>query len=238
MHAIATSLKSFARNSSGKALLAAWPRLFRHTLVLSLSLCLGWLIWSLIPHKPKPDAATASPIIIAPARPDAAASAARIASIHLFGQDGAAAAGPPPAAVTVTVEGILYSSDPAAARVILNVNGKSDVFKTGDALLDGEKVAAIGSTAVQLESGVFRRVVSLSSVWDSGPSNGIQIAGFVNPPGQDQSFPGTLLQATQVATAFVPHLQPPSIPTGAGPVAQMQALRQQLVSPVNSHRDH
>ena len=238
MQRIVTSFGAFVPGSRAKLQGVAWPLVLRHAAVLGLSLCLGSLIWSLFPHKAKTDSATTSQTSAAPVRPNAAAFAARIASAHLFGQDGAAAAGPSAAAVTVTIEGILYSADPAAARVILNVGGKSGVFKTGDTLSDGETIATIGTTAVQLGSGISKRVVALASVWDSGPSNGIQIAGLANPSGQDQPFPGTLSFATQIASAYAPRLQPPSIPMDADPVAQMQALRQQLVRPVNSRRDH
>ena len=71
----------------------------------------------------------------------------KIATAHLFGQSDAAVSDTAPvaAAATINVQGLFYSTDKDEARAILEINGKSDVFKTGDTLPDGEKLlAAIG----------------------------------------------------------------------------------------------
>jgi len=113
------------------------------------------------------------------------------------------------------------------ARVILEVDGKSEVYKTGDALPDGEKLAEIATMAVRLANVGTSRVIELQQV--SGNGDGIALAGAdgllnrANDP-----FPGSGLPASSLS-AFTPRLQPLSIPMGGDPIAKMRALRQQLI---------
>lgn len=134
---------------------------------------------------------------------------------------------PPKALADVRVDGLLYSEEPGSAWVILHVDGASGIYKTGDSLPDGETVAAIAQTAVQLTDGLSQRVIELQRDYGS-PASGILLAGDTGlVPGHRALFPGE--SALAGPPAFKPALQPVALPQGADPLTQLRSLRQQLI---------
>lgn len=200
------------------------PRRLRYPVSALLLVCASLLLWSMLPHKLKAADAPAQPTP-AQVHKTAGSVAQEIATTHLFGQDPSIAAVTPVAAVAnISIQGLFYSDDKELARAILEVNGKSDVFKTGDTLPDGEKLAAIGIAAVEIANGGMNRVVQLEQKFD-GPAQGVRVAGVPELYAQQDSFgqnaPAGLAPA-------IPTMQPVTIPQG-DPISQMQSLRQQLI---------
>jgi hypothetical protein len=203
-------------------------KLLRHGVATVFALVALALIWSMIPRPVKASATTASAVAPVP-RPDAVAMAGRIAEAHLFGLSPAEAEAGPAVArpANISVRGLLYTPDPDTALAILEVDGKSGFFRTGDVLPDGEKLTAIGISAVQISNGLSKRVVEFEK--QSGPGNsGILLAGMPRDDAANDPFPG-LPGSVSPGGAMAPRLQPVSIPQNASPLEQMRALRQQLI---------
>lgn len=202
---------------------SAWLRHGMSILFVAIS---GLLVWSLIPPKSRAAPSPVPPVMTAP-HTSIAASAEKIADTHLFGQAAASAldAGPAVAAASITVQGLFYSEDKDMAWAILEVNGKSGFFKAGDTLPDGEKLAAVGMAAVQIANGPGLRVVEMAQTF--GPGSGIQLDGAPNLYARQDSFPG---QAPLTTTApVVQTMHTVTLPQGNDPIAQMRALREQLI---------
>lgn len=172
----------------------------------------------------KPSPATS---VTTPSRVPITASAEKIATSHLFGQTGNADtdAGPTVAAASITVQGLFYSDDKDMAWAILEVNGKSDIFKAGDTLPDGEKLVAVGVDAIQIANGPGMRVVEMAQTFS--PASGIELDGVPNLYARQDSFPGHTPLST--ATPLVQRMRTVSLPQGNDPIAQMRALREQLI---------
>ena len=204
----------------------------RHGISLSLCALSALLVWSMFPHRPKRPEAAVNPVT-APTRSSPHDSAERVATFHLFGRDAtdSVASGPVATVATVNIQGLFYSTDPDLARVILDVAGTSDVFKTGDTLPDGERVKAIGMNAVQIANGVSLREVDLDRKFGND-SPGIQLSGIPELYAQQDSLPGAPSPAGSAAPV-VQRLAPVMLPQTGDPLSQMRALRQQLIRPVN-----
>jgi len=199
----------------------------RNAVYVLLATCAGLLIWPLLPrHAKTPAIAAATP---APqARLNISAIAGNAAAAHIFGQATTAAdTAAPVSAASITVQALFYSTDKDVARAILEINGKADVFKSGDTLPDGEKLAAIGMNAVQIANGGALREVQLEQKFGNS-GEGISLTGMPELYAAQQSFPGP---GTPAATAdpAVQKLRQVTIPQGGDPIAQMRALREQLI---------
>lgn len=202
---------------------SAW---LRHSVSVLLVVLSGLLMWTLVPSKSKSIPVAANTTTVSP-RMSIGASAEKIATTHLFGQspDANADAGPAVTAATITIQGLFYSDDKDMAWAILDVNGKSDIFKTGDTLPDGEKLVAVGVDAIQIANGPGMRVVEMAQTF--GPASGIELGGVPNLYARQDSFPGQTPLST--AAPVVPRMRTVSLPQGNDPIAQMRALREQLI---------
>lgn len=204
--------------------------ILRHGTAIILCGVAGLIGWSLLPHPAKSNGmAAVNPAVTAPRR-DSVALGQKIASAHLFGINPAdtQSAGPAQPAADIKVQGLLYSSDKDSGLAILEIDGKSDVFKVGDSLPDGEKLLAVGTTAIQVGNGGAPRIIELQQD-DSSSAAGILIAGAGNldPGAGDPLLSG--LPGRAPAAVFVQRLQTVSIPQNGDPIAEMRALRQQLI---------
>src|SRR5580698_640131 len=204
------------------------PRYLRHGVAAVLTVCAGMIIWSMFPHPAKAlpnvtQAVTAQP------RPGIGSAVEKIATAHLFGSSAAGAANTAPTvtAVEINIEGLFYSTDTDMARAILDVGGKSGVFKTGDTLPDGEKLAAIGMNAVQIANGSALREVEIPQTFGNA-SSGIRLEGMPDLYAQQDSFPGSRPLGS-TAAPVVQRLHPVAIPQGNDPLSQLRSLREQLI---------
>lgn len=200
----------------------------RHGVVVLLALCASLIIWSMARHKSDPTPGPAQ-VVTAMSRLNISSTAEKIATAHMFGLNPVDSASAAPAAVaaSITIDGLFYSTDPELARVILEVNGKSEVFKTGDALPDGEKLAAIGMNAVQIADGPALRVVEMDQKF-GGASASISLQGVPDLYAGQQGFPA-LAPTTGMAGPAVPRMRTVSLPQGGDPISQLRALRAQLI---------
>jgi hypothetical protein len=184
------------------------------------------MVWSMIPHGIQAIASIGTTADI-PTRPDPGTTVLRVESLHIFGQSATDATAAPVAPLAdIKVAGLIYSDDKDSALAILEVNGKSDFFKVGDTLPDGEKLTAIAPNAVQLNLGTAQRVIELPEQFN-GPGDGILLAGDTGLiPGESQ-FPGLAL--TSGGETYKPALRAIAMPRGASPLDQLRSLRQQLI---------
>jgi|HubBroStandDraft_5_1064220.scaffolds.fasta_scaffold212325_2 hypothetical protein len=203
-------------------------RYLRHGVAALLVVCAGLILWSMFPHHAKvlPNVTQA---VTVQARPKIGSTAEKIATAHLFGNSDTDAANMAPAvtAVQISIEGLFYSTDMDMARAILDVGGKSGVFKTGDTLPDGEKLAAIGMNAVQIANGPALHEVELPQTFGNA-SSGIRLEGMPDLYAQQDSFPGSRPLGS-TAAPVVQRLHPVAIPQGNDPLSQLRSLREQLI---------
>jgi hypothetical protein len=87
----------------------------------------------------------------ASASQDAARWAGNIAQHHLFGESAGSAKITPAAGDTLSLTGIIYSTDPDDSRAMLQANGETLVVAPGAELADGGKVASIGVDRIEIE---------------------------------------------------------------------------------------
>lgn len=206
-------------------------RYLRYGVMGFLCLVAGTIAWAIVPHRPKTPPIHTDAVAYAP-RPDAVALAQRITTDHLFGERSVdATIASSASAGAISIEGLFYSPDPDLARVILEVSGTAGVFKTGDTLPDGERVKAIGLNAVQIANGESLHEVDLDTKFGND-SPGTQLSGMPELYAQQDSFPGAA-PLTGSAASVVQRLAPVMLPQTGDPLAQMRALRQQLIRPVN-----
>jgi hypothetical protein len=184
-----------------------------------LGITAALILWSMLPHKPQ--ATQEVQAVAYEAQPDPVVMAQQVAMAHLFGQDVTTDAAAAPVAANISVEGVIYSDDKDSALAVLKVNDKSDVYKVGDTLPDGEKLLAIAPTAVQLGGPGASRVIELQQDFGDGAS-GLLLAGV---PGRSNPFPG--MQTGQ--GAFAPVLKPVVLSPDSDPLSQLRSLRQQLI---------
>lgn len=203
-------------------------KLLRGSVVAALVMCASIIVWFMLPHPSKMLAlVTQSP---APhGRLDISSVAEKIAASHLFGHGDADATNtaPPVTAVEISIEGLFYSTDTDMARAILDVGGKSGVFKTGDTLPDGEKLAAIGINAVQIANGPALHEVELPQTFGNASAS-IRLEGMPDLYAQQDSFPGARPLAG-TAAPVVQRMLPLNIPQGNDPLSQLRSLREQLI---------
>lgn len=202
-------------------------RHIRHGVVALLTVCAGLITWSMLPHKAKSAAVLAQAVTL-PSHPNIGSTADKIATAHLFGQGAAEgiAAGPAVASASITVQGLFYSPDQDMAWAILDADGKSGIFKAGDTLPDGERLAAVGMNAIQIGNGPMQRVVEMAQTF--GPASGIRLDGLPDLYARQDSFPGQSTLST--AAPVVQRLRTVSLPQTNDPIAQMRALREQLIT--------
>jgi hypothetical protein len=204
------------------------PRYLRHGVAALLVVCAGLIIWSMFPHPAKALSNVTQTVTVQP-RPGIGSTVEKIATAHLFGSNAADSANTTPAvtAVEISIEGLFYSTDADMARAILDVGGKSGVFKTGDTLPDGEKLAAIGMNAVQIANGPALHEVELPQTFGNA-SAGIRLEGMPDLYAQQDSFPGSRPLGS-TAAPVVQRLHPVNIPQGSDPLSQLRSLREQLI---------
>jgi len=203
-------------------------RYLRHGVAGLLVVSAGLIVWSMFPHPAKTRPDVTSPVTLQ-ARSGMDTTAEKIATAHLFGHSAAddVNTAPTVTAAAITIEGLFFSTDVDMARAILDVDGKSGVFKTGDTLPDGEKLAAIGMNAVQIANGSALHEVELPQTFGNA-SPGIRLEGMPDLYAQQDSFPDSR-RLGNTAAPVVQRLQPVMIPQTNDPIAQMRALREQLI---------
>lgn len=174
-----------------------------------------------------------------------------LAASHLFGQTPAnTAPAVKPAASPIIVEGIVFASAAGHSEAVLTISGKTNVYRVGDALPDGEKLTAINASGIELAAnGSIRRMemARYGSADSQGPAAYAALlhgTGLSNPgadneqmdsPAQADAADGDTgqtflssparslyLHATPVARAV--HLSP-----RASPLEQLRSLRAQLI---------
>ena len=202
-------------------------RYLRHGVTALLVVCAGLIVWCMFPH-PAKALPNVTQTVTAPSRPGIGLTVEKITTAHLFGNAAGDAANSAPAvaAVEISIEGLFYSTDTDMARAILDVGGKSGVFKTGDTLPDGEKLAAIGMNAVQIANGPSLHEVELPQTFGNA-SSGIRLEGMPDLYAQQDSFPGARPLTT--AAPVIQRLHPVNIPQGNDPLSQLRSLREQLI---------
>ena len=203
-------------------------RFSRLVICLSLAGLSSLLIWSMLSGLGKTRVAAPEDRGHYVSRPNPALVSQQVAASHIFGMDSSS----PSAADTTTnheadveVQGILFSDDKDSAWVILEVNGKSSLFKTGDALPDGEQVIAIMERAVEIGGTSSQRTIELQQAFGNDASS-ILLAGetgLVSP--RRPVFPGD----AQPSAPYTPLLHPVALQSNIDPLSQMRALREQLI---------
>lgn len=183
---------------------------------------------------------------VAPSTTPPADMANAIVAAHLFGRAQANAPAAAPAAVPVTVEGIVYATDPGNSETVLTIAGKTNVYRVGDALPDGEKLAAIDASGIELgANGSVRRMemAHYGSADSQGPAayaallhgtglsaptgNNPQTGPLTQVNGAGQTFlpnPARTLYPQPVSAIHTVHLSP-----RATPLEQLRSLRAQLI---------
>ena len=172
-----------------------------------------------------------------------------IVAAHLFGQAPTLTSVSAVAASSITVDGIVYSTQAEDSEAVLTLNAKTDIYKVGASLPDGEKVVAIDAGDVQLVANGTTRVLAMSKYGSADSEGPAAYAALLHGTGLSAPEAGSassaevgvasaasqqpfvtmpsLLPATNVFTAQ--HAQPVRIPATATPLEQLQALRQQLI---------
>ncbi len=98
--------------------------------------------------------------------PTPAAMTDTIVAAHLFGQVPAQTPATAPASQSITVGGIVYAGT-EDSEAVLTINGKTNIYKEGEKLPDGEKIATIGPADVQLTDNGASRRLTLAHLWGS-----------------------------------------------------------------------
>jgi len=206
-------------------LFVAWP--WRHTITAGLCVIASSIVWSMA-GTPKHLASQTRSAVDPAGRQDVLAIAQHIAGTHLFGQNPSetAAANVPASNTAIKVEGLVYADDQGSALAILDVDGKSGFFRVGDVLPDGERLAAIAPTAVQLTQGLAQRVIELPQDFNSG-ADGILLAGDTGLSPRAPLFPG--MPDSAGAKSYAPALRPVSLSPNDSPLDQLRSLREQLI---------
>lgn len=172
-----------------------------------------------------------------------------IVAAHLFGQAPTLTSAPVVAPSSITVDGIVYSTQADDSEAVLTLNAETDIYKVGASLPDGEKVIAIDPGDVQLVANGTTRFLAMSK-YGSPDSEGptayaamLHGTGFSAPEAgstpsaevgvastaSQQPFVTTpsLLPAINVFTAQ--HAQSVRISATATPLEQLRSLRAQLI---------
>lgn len=226
-------------------------RYLRHGIEGALSVLIVLLLVSSL----EPHTRTSVPTVVwhssASASPTLTDRGDAIVAAHLFGQAPTLTSMSVVAASSITVDGIVYSTQADDSQVVLTLNTKTDIYKVGASLPDGEKVVAIDPDDVQLVANGASRRLAISK-YGSADSEGpaayaalLHGTGISTPPTNSAS--AALLDGnSETATApFVPvpsplpvlnfaatpRAPPVRIPATATPLEQLQALRQQLIHP-------
>jgi hypothetical protein len=201
-----------------------------------------------IPHPPI-GSRTPSSHVASRQAPASAAQADAIVATHLFGQAPAAAPTPNVAAPSMTVDGIVYASEKGDSEVVLTINGKTDVYRNGAKLPDGETVTIIGPGDLELaENGRTRHLVLsrygtsdsegpaayaalLHGTGFSAPETDPALASLPGVPPTGMMEPLTPLSPVplSISAVSIPSARAVQISPTATPLEQLQALRQQLI---------
>jgi len=191
---------------------------------------------------------TSTAQLASPAKLSSAAMADKIIAAHLFGQAPVQSVAIAAIDPSISVDGIVYASESEDSQVVLTINGKSDVYKVNQVLPDGETLAAIGPSDIQLTANGASRRLTLPHYGDPGSVGPAAYAallhgmGLSTPstepasarlPGASPSDPAesfTDLSPVPLSRAVsIPSTQVMQIPATATPLEQLQALRAQLI---------
>lgn len=158
----------------------------------------------------------------------------KIVAAHLFGQAQIAASAPGSADQSISVDGIVYIPHSGNSQAVLTINGKTEVYKNGATLPDGETLAAIGPSTIQLAlAGATRQLtLNMSQYGNSNPAGtppmGMNLIASV-PQTPAYAAPSAGVTAGTPNSTPMPGMRPPQVPVTAPPLEQLQALRAQLV---------
>jgi len=172
----------------------------------------------------------------------------KIIATHLFGQAPAQSVATAAIDPSISVDGIVYASESEDSQVVLTINGKSDVYKVSQVLPDGETLAAIGPSDIQLTANGASRRLTLPHYGDpssEGPAayaallHGVGLSTPATEPTRarlpgaspsDTVEPFTNLSPVPLSNAVsIPSTEVVQIPATATPLEQLQALRTQLI---------
>lgn len=172
-----------------------------------------------------------------------------IVAAHLFGQAATSTSVSVVAASSITVDGIVYSTQADDSQAVLTLNAKTDIYKVGASLPDGEKVVAIDPSDVQLVANGASRRLAISKYGSADSEGPAAYAAMLHGTGFSAPEAGSappaevgiasaasqqpfvtmpsLLPATNFFT--VQHAQPVRISATATPLEQLRSLRAQLI---------
>ena len=159
----------------------------------------------------------------------------RIVAAHLFGQPITAAPVQNAAAQSISVDGIVYAESADVSQAVLTINGKTDVYKTGQHLPDGETLAAIGPNEITLAANGADHQVSLPRYGDQVSEGPVAYAALFHETGSstpemEQSLAVLPLAARTDYVSSVVSARVVGIPATTTPLEQLRALRSQLVA--------
>lgn len=172
-----------------------------------------------------------------------------IVAAHLFGQAATLTSVSVVAASSITVDGIVYSTQADDSEAVLTLNAKTDIYKVGASLPDGEKVVAIDPGDVQIVANGASRRLAISKYGSADSEGPAAYAAMLHGTGFSAPEAGSTPSAeVGIASAasqqpFVtmpslpptrnvftaPYAQPVRIPATATPLEQLRSLRAQLI---------
>lgn len=238
----------FTSSATGKRRDSLAGQTVRHAIHAALLIMIALTLISLWPRKLFLSSTMAVPA--APASVASATLADTIVAAHLFGQTKAAVPKPSLAAPSIRVVGIVYASQTQDSLAVLTLNGKTDVYKDGQTLPDGETVMAVSPTEIQLTENGVTRTLPLPRYGEPESEGPAAYAALLH--GTGLSTPETGSAAAMLTTAapsepmqpFAPVASVPmyssaaglrapvvQIPASATPLEQLQLLRAQLIHP-------
>lgn len=192
---------------------------------------------------------TATSHVVAPTTVSTPDLANTIVAAHLFGQAVAHTSAPALTAQSISVNGIVYSTQADDSQAVLTVNGKTDLYKVGASLSDGEKLVAIDPGDIQLAVNGASRSLAISKYGNADSEGPAAYAALLHGTGLSapETNPAlTTLPGVTSLPALHPFVGLPSplptsnfataprapairIPATATPLEQLQLLRQQLI---------
>lgn len=154
------------------------PLVVAAVLIATLGARVGTLTWALAP-----EAGPAAPASAAPASPQSAGSGeepptARLAQLHLFGQEPVepsqeqAAADAPETKLNLTLKGLFVAGNGDGMAIIAAGNGDDAIYSVGDAVVGNATITAILRDRVVVERDGVREVLLMEGVDMASDSSG------------------------------------------------------------------